>query len=194
MTRSLGQVVAVERKARQKDNDTGKELKKRVQVPNLVTGRTKTFKPKNDELPPEHYGRDEYQLVALTARDALDEAARYSAEALDLVATKDATNQIAVADLTVNGQAVLPDVSISHLLFLEDYLTEWRTFLAVLPVLDPSRKWSEDEGQRGLYKSAVEITDRTIPDKVPVVLYPHTEKHAAQVQLVDKPVFVAPFE
>lgn len=194
MTRSLSQVVAVERKARQKDNDTGKELKKQLQVPSLVTGLTKTFKPKDAETPEEYFGRDEYQLVALTVRDALAESARHSAAALDLIATKDKTNQVASATLVVGGNEILKNIPISHLLFLEDYLTEWRTVLAVLPVLDPSRKWEEDDSRQGLYKSAVEITDRTVADKVPVTLYPHTDKHPAQVQLVDKRVFVGTFE
>lgn len=194
MTQTLSQVVGKERHLRKKDNEVGSALKKQLQAPSQVTGSTKTFKPKNDELPPEQYGREEYQEVALTVRDALAESARYASEVLDSVATKDKTNQSANADLVVDGRTVLKDVPISHLLWLEDYLTEWRSLTTVLPLLNPALRWTEDEGRQGLYRSAVEVTDRTIPDKVPVVLYPATDKHPAQVQLVDKPVFTGTFE
>jgi hypothetical protein len=194
MARTLAQVIGVEKHLRKKDNEVGTSLKKKVQVPALVTGRTKTFRPKNDDLPPEQHGHDEYQQVALTVEDALKEAGGYSAAALNVVATKDRTNQAATANLEYRGAILVRDVPISHLLFLGDYLTEWRTFLAVLPVLDPARKWEEDEGREGLWKSAVEVTDRNLPSKVPVVLYPHTDKHAAQVQLVDQSVHVGWFD
>lgn len=194
MTQTLSQVVGKERHLRKKDNEIGSALKKQVQVPQQVTGLTKVFKPKDDELPAGMWGHDEYQEVALTVRDALAESARYASEVLDIVAIKDKTNQSANAHLIVDGREVLKDVPISHLLWLEDYLAEWRTLIAVLPVLDPTRKWTEDEGRKGLYRSAVEVTDRMVADKVPVTLYPHTDKHPAQVQLIDKPVFTGTFE
>lgn len=194
MAKTLSQVVGVEKHLRKKDNEVGSALKKQVQVAQLITGRTKTFRPKDDELPPEQHGHDEYQQVALTVEDALKEAGAYSAAALNVIASKDRTNQIAKAEVEFRGSVLLHDVPVSHLLFLENYLTEWRTFLAVLPLLDPARKWTEDEGRQGLWKSAVETTDRNLPSKVPVVLYPHTDKHAAQVQLVDQPVFVGWFD
>jgi hypothetical protein len=195
MTKSLGQIVRIENVVRKKDNEVGSDLKKQVQVSTLITGRTKTFRARDPEnIAPEHVGRDEYQEVALTVEDALKETGGYSAAALNVIATKDRTNQAATADLEFRGAVLLRDVPISHLLFLEDYLTEWRTFLTVLPVLDPSKKWSEDEGRKGLYKSSVETVDRNIPDKVPVVLYPHTDKHPANVQLIDKAVHVGWFD
>ena len=193
--KTLAQVVGIEKHLRKKDNEVGSTLKKQVQVPSLVTGRVKTFRPKNDDLPPEHYGHDEYQQVTLTVEDALRTAGGYSAAALNVIATKDRTNQAATADLDFRGDTLVRDVPISHLLFLENYLTEWRTFLAVLPVLDPARKWEEDGSHAGQWKSAIEVTDRNLPNqKVPVVLYPHTEKHPAQVQLVDQAVHVGWFD
>ena len=194
MAKTLAQVVGVEKHLRKKDNEVGSDLKKRVQVPSLVTGRTKTFRPKDDNLPPEQYGHDEYQQVALTVEDALKEAGGYSAAALNVIATKDRTNQVATANVEFRSAVLLRDVPISHLLFLENYLIEWRTFLFVLPVLDPTRKWEEDDGRQGLWKSAIEVTDRNLPSKVPVVLYPHTDKHPAQVQLVDQAVHVGWFD
>jgi hypothetical protein len=193
MASTLSQVIGVEKHLRKKDNEVGSDLKKKVQVPSLVTGRVKTFAPLSDDIPPGQYGPEEYQEVALTVHDALTRAAKYSAAALDIVAVKDKTNQRANADVILSGTAVLKDVPVSHLLFLEDYFIEWRSFLAVLPVLDPSRKWTEDAGRQGLYHSTPEISHRNLPDKVPVVLYAHTEKHPAQVQLVDKQVHVGNF-
>lgn len=199
MTKTLAQVVGVEKHVRKRDNEVGSTLKKQVQVPQLVTGLSKVFTPLEDEesegnrVPRSQYGQDEYQQVTLTVEDALTEAGGYSAAALNVVATKDRTNQAATADVDFRGETLMRDVPISHLLFLENYLTEWRTFLAVLPVLDPARKWTEDEGRHGLWKSEPEKTQRTVQDQVPVVLYPHTDKHPAQVQLVQKSVHVGDF-
>ena len=193
MARTLSQVVGVEKNLRKRDNEIGSTLKKNVQAPSVVTGSTKLFEPLNDEIPDVQRAPDEYQEVALTVADALAQAAQYAAPALDVVATKDKTNQSAVADVVYNGSDVLKNVPVSHLLFLENYLTEWRSFIAVLPVLDPARKWTEADGQQGLYKSEPEKTHRTLPDTVPVVLYPHTDKHPAQVQLVQKSVHVGTF-
>lgn len=193
MAKTLSQVVGIEKHLRKKDNEVGSTLKKGVQVPTLVTGRTKTFTPLNDEIPKGQYGPEEYQEVALTVEGALTEAGGYSAAALNVVASKDRTNQVAKADVEFRGKALLRDVPVSHLLFLENYLTEWRTFLAVLPVLDPSRKWHEVEGRTGLSSSEPEKTGRFVTEEVPVVLYPHTDKHQAQVQLVKKSVHVGDF-
>ena len=196
MAKSLAQVVGVEKHLRKKDNEVGSTLKKGVQVPSLVTGRTKVFQVLDDaeqEIPRHQHGQNEYQQVALTVENALKEAGGYSAAALNVIASKDRTNQVATADVEFRGEALLRDVPVSHLLFLENYLTEWRTFLAVLPVLDPSRKWTEDSGELGLFRSEPEITQRVVQDEVPVVLYPHTDKHPAQVQLVKKGVHVGDF-
>ena len=192
MARTLSQVVGVEKHLRKKDNEVGSDLKKRVQAPVVVTGHVKTFVPLNDDIPPGQYGPEEYQEVALTVADALARAAQYAAPAMDVVATKDKTNQVANATVEYGGRT-LKDVPISHLLWLEDYLTEWRTFIVALPVLDPSRKWNEDEGHQGLHKSEPEKTNRYVQDAVPVVLYAHTDKHPAQVQLVQKQVHVGEF-
>jgi hypothetical protein len=192
MARTLSQVVGVEKQLRKKDNEVGTKLKKDVQAPSVVTGSTKLFEPLNDDIPEVQRAPDEYQEVALTVPDALDLAAKYAIPALDVVATKDTTNQSAVADIAYDG-SLIEDVPISHLLFLENYLQEWRTFVAVLPVLDPSRKWTMVDGQRGLHRSEPEKTHRTLPDTVPVTLYDATDKHPAQVQLVQKSVHVGTF-
>lgn len=194
MTKSLAQVVGVEKHLRKKDNEVGSSLKKRVQVPALITGRTKTFREKNDQITPEQYGHNEYQQVALTVEDALKEAGSYSAAALNVIASKDRTNQVATADVEFRSTTLLRDVPVSHLLFLENYLTEWRTFLFVLPVLDPSRKWTEDEGRQGQWKSDIQVTDRTLPSKVVVSLTKATDKFAETAQLIDQQVLVGWFD
>lgn len=194
MAQTLSQVVGRERHARKKDNEVGISLAKQVQVPNLINGYSKVFKKKDDDILPEHYGHDEYKEVALTVHDALAEASRYAAEALDLIATKDKTNQSANADLTIQD-VTFKNVPISHLLALDTYLTEWRKkFIEILPVLDQTRRWSEDEQRQGLHRSAPEITDRTVPDKVVVSLTKATDKHPERAELIDKKVFVGTWE
>jgi hypothetical protein len=100
---------------------------------------------------------------------------------MDVVATKDRTNQNANADLIVDGEVMIASVPVSHLLWLEDYLAEWRKLLAVLPVLNPTRNWTPDKG-RAIYVSDTEETSRFLKKTVPLVLHPGNDRHAPQAQ------------
>ena len=190
-TRILAQVVGVETAARQKDNDTGKDLLKRVQSEALTTGHNKVFTPLQD---PEESGTltvhepNSFKPVALTVPDSLKEAMTHAIPALDIVATKDKTNQSANADVLIDGSPLLTGVPVSHLLWLEKYLTEWRKFISVLPVLNPTKKWNP--GDSGIYVSDPEETGSFTKEIVPLVLHPGTDKHPPQVQAIEKRIQV----
>ena len=177
--RVLGQIIAVEKQTRQKDNAEGSRLKNAVQRQSWLTGLTKTYKPDDEDAPESEQIDPQYTNVHLRAEDVLEEAVKYSVPAMDVTATKDRTNQDARADLIVNGTVLVPDVPVSHLLWLEHYLTEWKGFLTVLPVLPPEREWSLDHG-RGLYMAVPEFTERRVKETVPLVLVPATKEHPAQ--------------
>jgi hypothetical protein len=196
MSRTLSQVIGVLTAVRQKDNDMGTELKKKVQSETLTTGLSKVYTPDAD--PDEEGARgiltarqpNSYKAVAVRVEDALKEAMEYSVPAMDAVATNDKTNQVASADIVVNGTPLARDVPISHLLWLEKYLGEWRKFIALLPTLDPTKNWTLDDG---VYKSDTVKQGSFVKEVVPLVLHPGTDKHPPQVQAIEKSVHVGEY-
>ncbi len=179
--RTLGQVIGVERHLRQADIDAGKVLKKNIQSEALTQGLTKRYIPDDPDAPSTAREPDQYKAIAVRAEDALREAARYAIPVMDTVATKDRTNQHANADIIIGGSVLVPGVPMSHLLWLEHYLVEWKGYLTALPVLNPTRNWTLDEGT-GLYKSEPEEQVRFAKEVASLVLIPPTDKHPGQAQ------------
>lgn len=195
-TRSLGQVIGVEKTHRAKDNETGTRVMKQVQVKTLTAGHSKVFTPNDpDSLVkhPEYAAPDEHKEVALTVEAALQEAVRHAIPAVNITATKDRTNQRANADIIVRGAVLVPDVPVSHLLWLEHYLSEWRKFMSVLPVLDAEKRWERVDGRTGLFRSDGAETPRFVHETVPLVLHPGTEKHAPIAEKITKDTHVGRF-
>jgi hypothetical protein len=190
MPRTLAQVVAVERKTRQQDNDAGKAARKNL-VEGRVLGALTEYKPDvaDTELPPSAQSSSRYEVVQSRVTEELAIARRYAEEAINVVATKDATNMSAQADIVLpDGTVVQPKVGISHLLWLEDYLAEWRGFLAGLPVLSSARRWSPVGTEEGLWAADPESVPKTSKETVPLILHPGNDKHAPQVTTTQKDV------
>jgi hypothetical protein len=190
--RTLGQIIAVEKATRQKDNTEGSRIQNALVRQGAVTGSTKTYQPMDANAPESERPAPKYMAVRATVPDALREARQYSVPAMDVTATKDATNQAAVADLNVEGLTLVPAVPISHLLWLENYLTEWKKFLAKLPTLDPTIRWHWDEAQQ-LYVSEPVNDWRNLKETVPLMLAPATKEHQAQVTTTVKETPVGMF-
>jgi len=71
------------------------------------------------------------------------------------IAQKEATNQLAKADLIVDGKVLIKDMPATLLLGLESRLRQMREVYAVLPTLPPNIEWEDhpDMGE-GVYRSA----------------------------------------
>lgn len=181
MTRTLAQVIAVERRLRQQDNDKGREIRTSLSE-TRVSGVLTEYKPdaEEDTLPASERGTIQYQVVQARVEEGLQLARKYSELAIDAVATKDSTNCEAKAGVIVDGTELISAAPVSHLLWLENYLQEWRAFLAGLPVLTSTKSWKLDT-EDGLHKAAPEIVPRTSKRPVPLVLHPGTDKHPPQV-------------
>jgi hypothetical protein len=190
MARTLGQVAGVMMAIRKKDGDVGKELQKRIQAEALTTGLSKVFTPKtessneveNAALHARH--PDKYKPVAVKAEDALREMMKYAVPAMDVAASVDRANQSANASIIIAGKPLVEDVPVSHLLWMVDYLGEWRKATSLLPVLNPTKNWTPLEN--GTFESDPEVTASNEKDLVPIVLHEGNDKHPPQVQLVQK--------
>lgn len=111
----------------------------------------------------------------------------------DTIAAKEATNQIASADLVVDGVTIAAKVPATMLLGLEQRLKHVRAVYEAMPTLQPGIDWraAPDRGH-GIYVSAVPIerfkTQKQLQYKV---LVPQDEHHPAQVEKWNEDVPIA---
>jgi hypothetical protein len=182
----LNQILAIERSTKSRVHGDVTRMHHSLQKPALLNGFTKTYRARDEDgdvYPPEK------QKVQLQAAEMLKQAGRLIAELVDVTATRDYGNCHAKADLVVDGEVLLSDVPATFLLFLEKQLADLKTFVTKIPPLDAAEDWSLDVGSN-LYKTAPIQTSKTKKVQRPIVLYPATDKHPAQTQLISEDVVV----
>lgn len=186
----LNQVVAIEKGVNSRATAEISEVYKMAQKPVLFNGFHKTYQPvdENGEQYP-----DENQKVQMTVADVLERVKESKVELLDTVAQKDYANTNATADVVVDGNVLVKKAPVPYLLFLEKQLTDIRTLVGALPVLDPNEDWTLDAGN-GIYKSRPVKTHRTKKVTKPLVLFPATDKHPAQTDKIIEDVVVGFWE
>jgi hypothetical protein len=180
----LNQVIAIEKGVKARAHSVVSDLYKVIQKPDLFNGAVRTYQKKDDD------GEDlpgERKHVQFRTQDVLGTVRMSTSELIDLTAQKDIANTEAKAEVSVGGTRILPELPVSTLLFLEKQLTDLRTFVEALPVLDNAESWSLDVNS-GLYKTDAVQTSRTKKVQRPLVLFPATPEHPAQTQLVTEDV------
>ena len=186
----LNQVIAVEKGVKTKAQAEVDSIYKAVQKPALFEGATKIYKKKADD---DEDVPGQGQRVQLKAKDALKEIADRWRGLFDVTAQKDYANCVAKANVVVDGASVLEQVPVTYLLFLEKQLTDLYTIVSKFPTLDPAERWQYDEAGSVYFTEPV-LTTRTKKVNKPIVLYPATDKHPAQTQLVTEDVSVGTWE
>lgn len=182
----LNQIIAIEKGVKSSSYRQLTDAHKRLQKPSLLAGLSRSYRPKNDEddgLPPES------TRVQLRAHEVITEATEVLTELFDVTATKDWGNCESKADVVVDGEVIAKDVPVTYLLFLEKQMSDLKTFVEKLPVLDPSEVWRFDEAADCYATDPVETT-RT--KKIPRnhVKAEATEHHPAQVEVYYEDVVV----
>jgi hypothetical protein len=179
---TLSQVIGNLKQAREASNRAGVALRGGLKDQH-VTGLNRTFTPDDEEKRFLNKNADEYKAVALTVTGQLAEDAAVAAKALDWALTQDVANCSAKADVVVNGEALLTQVPISHLLHLEKVFSEYKAvILAALPVTDPAKEWTYDK-TRKLWKSRPEKTGAFVKRNEPVMLHPGNERFKPEAVL-----------
>jgi hypothetical protein len=176
----LNQVIAIEKGVKSRATSVISELYKIAQKPAVFEGLTREYQPLNDEgdkLPGER------KVVQARVTDLLSAYRLAEAEFINVAAQKEKANTIASAPVLVDEKVVLPEMPVGMLLTLEKRLTDFRTFVEALPVLDISESWQYD-ASADVHRSQTVQTHRTIKTQKPLVLFPATDKHPAQTQLV----------
>lgn len=175
----LNQIIAVANGAKSRVQKEVTEVYHKLAKPDLITGIARTYTPRDEDgerLPPEE------KRVQLKVPEAIRQVSDAWTELFDIVATQDSANCVARADIVVDGQKILTDVPVTHLLFLEKRALEIAAFIDRLPTLDPAYEW-EFSKEADCWAAAPVETHRT--KKVPRnhVVAPATDKHPAQVQV-----------
>lgn len=175
----LNQIIAIEKSVKSRSFQELTEAHHALQKPTLLSGISRTYRPKDEEgevLPPES------TRVQVRAEEVIRQTSDILKKLFDVTATKDYTNCNARADVVVDGSVLLEKVPVSYLLFLEKQLVDLNTFIRKLPVLDASESWFFDSSQNCHATEPVQ-TMRT--KKVPRnhVKAEATEKHPAQVEV-----------
>lgn len=182
----LNQIIAIEKGIKARNYSEFSELHKLTQKNELFNGFSNTYEPINAEgqpLPPEK------KRVQYNAKEVLKTAERLQSEMMKITARKDWTNAKATASVIVDGKKIIEDAPVTYLLFLEKQLHDLRTFLDTLPVLDENENWKLDANS-GLYKTEIIQKHRTNKVIKPLVLYPATEQHPAQTQVIQEDALV----
>ncbi len=186
----LNQVIAVEKGVKNRVVSEVTELYQAASHPALFEGFNKKYKPNEEgtETFP-----SEAKKVQKSANDVLKRASSVLSELFDVTASKDFANCDAVADVVVDGNVLLTGVPATYLLFLEKQLTDMHTLVGSLPVLDSAENWTWDENAN-LFKTDATVTSRTKKVQKALVMYPATDKHPAQTQLITEDVNIGSWE
>lgn len=180
----LNQILAIEKGVKSKVHSQISEIYKIIQRKNIFDGFTRTYQAIDEDgesLPPEN------SKVQCIAPEVLEFLAKEMEEYFDVTYKKDLTNCLAVVDVKIKDQVFLEKVPATYLLFLEKQLNDIRTFINTLPTLDESVEWTLDS-KVGVYKSETVKTHRNKKVQKPIVLYPATDKHPAQTNLITEDV------
>ncbi|MEJ2418079.1 MAG: hypothetical protein P8Y45_14355 [Exilibacterium sp.] len=126
----------------------------------------------------------EVQEMTTTVMEKMRYAAGHIIRYLDAIYQKEATNQVAQADLVVDGQVIAAGLPATFLLGLEARLKKVRETVAAMPTLPFGKKWVVDT-TRGEDVYRCETPDekfKTAKTFRHKVLYEATEHHPAQIE------------
>lgn len=153
----------------------------------LFSERTLTYQPNTEGAP----AVTEEQLdLQTTVPKELDWISGFLSNLLDADHAINEANTQARADVTLDdGTTLLTNMPATSLLELEKRLKWLHELLAVAPTLDPAKGFTPDPARGvGVYRAREVSRTRTAKTAQPIVLYDATDKHPAQVQLINQDV------
>ncbi len=185
MTR-LNQIIAIEKGVKTTSFQELTESHQLLQKPALLSGISRTYRPKDEEgeqLPPES------TKVQVRAEEVIRQTSQTLARLFDVTATKEWVNCKAKGDVVVDGNTLLKDIPATYLLFLEKQLVDIHTFIKKLPTLDNAETWEFDASADAFATEPVQtVKTKKIPRNH--VKAEATEHHPAQVEVYFEDVVV----
>ena len=178
------QLIAVEKGVKSRAHSLISDLYKTLQKPELFNGFVRSYRPLDDAAPKLP---GEKQIVRARAQDLLASIRVSESQLIDITVQKDTVNQVAKASVYIDGKELIKDLPVTSLLFFEKKLEDYRAAFNALPVLDAAEEWDWDD-KAGLYRTAPVETHRTKKVAKAFELAKATDKHPAQVSLVQEDV------
>lgn len=131
---------------------------------------------------------EEFKKLDSTVQQKLDYMMGAEVRYFNALLEKEGTNQVATADLVVEGVTIGSDLPATFLLGMETRLKHLRAVYEAIPTLQPGVSWVKDETLgEGVYKienPETQLKTETVVE--PVVLYDATKEHPAQIKEVSK--------
>ncbi len=195
----LHEILAVEKartnQAKTLIEDASRKFSKSV---DYFSGHLKSLKlikddPANAAI--EAAAREQRQLPT-TVIETLEYVFKHWAVAEDVLLQKSLTNQVAKSDIVLaNGTVLASGVPVDELLGLESRLEDLRKVFHAIPTNRADTKYlPSDDGRKGSWMAVEpDITTKTERTKEPFIKAPATDKHPAQVDVVEKDVVVGTF-
>lgn len=134
--------------------------------------------------------RDEKE-VTTTVLETLRYALDLWGKAEDLQFAKNRANREACGVIMWRGAPLVEDVPVDELLGLESRLGKMMEIVSEMPTLDMTKVWTRNEGV--WVTPEPDCTTKTDKVPTPVTLSEATDRHPAQVQLVNKDVVVGKY-
>jgi len=133
---------------------------------------------------PLHNSIDQEEELSETVPNKLDYMFSHVGKYLDVNLQKETTNQLAKANIEIDGKLIAGEVPVAFLLGLESKLVGIRNVMKDIPTLQSGKRWIEDKvkGKNVWTLSEKEVSYKTEKILEPVVLYDATDKHPAQVK------------
>ena len=138
----------------------------------------------------------EHRQLPTTVVETLEYLFKHWANAEDVLLQKSLTNQVARADIVLaDGHVLAASVPVDELLGLESRLEELRKVFHAMPTNRADTKYAPaDDGRKGSWTAVdADITTKTERTKEPFIKAPATDKHPAQVDVVEKDIVVGTF-
>ncbi len=189
----LHQVLAIESDLEGKYKRTCEETKKVFGKASMFTGSHRTLELFDDSDTTKY--PDEHLAMTTTVKERVAYTSEAISDYLDALFQKEATNQEASADLTVNGVSIGMSLPATFLLALESRLKYIRSIYEALPTLQSGIEWkpSTDKGE-GIWDMV--HPEEKIKTKMAwqhQVLVPPTKEHRAEIEKWEEQLPVGKF-
>lgn len=182
MPKRLNQILSLESQLKSEADKGTTFLQRLLETPGVFNGFEKVYVPIDDKdvvYPPES------KKVQYLAEDELIDASKLLTKLFDYILARDTANALAKADVEIGGVALLKNVPVDTLLFLEKQLNYVEVHIASLPILDTADEWKLDRAT-GFYKTDVQKNHKTKKVDDVVVLLEHTKEQRGQAEIRTK--------
>lgn len=146
------------------------------------SGQCRSYTPLNEE-DTDTFAPEVKEMVT-TVKDKLEYTENALVEMLDLLYQKELANTHAKADLIIDGVVLAKDVPATVLLNFEHKFKNIRNMYEAIPTLPPEDVWFKAGDKANEYKTDPKLSYKTKKEMKAIVLYPHTDKHPAQLEKV----------